>query len=116
MIKESLKASIFAIISIILPCVTLLVWGIYFFTFMAVVGMPYNNYTLHEMIFVLHIPNAGVWGILLSFAGVVSGIISIRKKEPWNSLAMLALVINLLFLFPSWLLLELLLSQTVGSS
>jgi len=59
---------------------------------------------------------AGIITVLLSLAGVVLGVIAIRKGDSRRGLAITGLVINLLCLLPYLLLIALLLFSAASST
>lgn len=116
---ESPKPSRLAIISIILPIVILLVWCIYIISFGVLTGNTTNTadneLTGFGLLF-LGAPLAGVITVILSLAGVVLGVMAIRKNDSRRAIAIAGLVINLLCLLPYLLLIGLLLFSATGSS
>lgn len=115
---ESSKPSRLAIISIILPIVILLVWCIYIISFGALTesaNTADSESTGYALLF-LGAPLAGVVTVILSLAGVVLGVMGIRKNDSRKNLAIAGLVINLLCLLPYVLFMVVLLLSAASSS
>lgn len=119
MSAESSKPSRLAIISIILPIVILLVWCVYIISFGILTGNATNTADDELMGLGLLFGGgslAGIITVLLSLAGVVMGVMAIRKNDSRKNIAIAGLVINLLCLLPYVLFIALLVFSAAGSS
>lgn len=116
---ESAKPSRLAVISIILPILIVFMWCIYIVLFGVLTESTTNSADNELMGLGLLFGGgslAGIITVLLSLAGVVIGVIAIRKNDLRKNLAIAGLVINLLCLLPYLLFIALLVFSATGSS
>jgi len=119
MTNESSKPSRLAIISIVVPIIVLLMWCIYIVSF-SVLTENTTSLSDNELIGLSLLFGGGsivaIVTALLSLAGVVLGILAIRKNDSRKNIAIAGLVINLLCLLPYMLLIALFALSASGSS
>ncbi|MFN3491943.1 MAG: hypothetical protein ACK40V_06960 [Anaerolineales bacterium] len=104
MTTENSKPSNLALVSIILPIIILLVWCAYVITFGALTENTTDEASGFAMIFGGGAFISGAT-IALSLAGIILGVIAMRKNDSRKRMAIIGLVINLLCLLPYILLL-----------
>jgi hypothetical protein len=104
MSTENSKPSNLALASIVLPIIILLVWCVYIVVFGVLTENTTDEASGFAMIFGGGALISGVT-ILLSLAGVVLGVVAMRKNDARKKMAIAGLIINLLCLLPYILML-----------
>lgn len=91
-----------ALISLILPALILLTWCVYFIAAFAVIGGAggTENETLGYAVFLGGTTLGIIVTILLALAGLIVGVVALRKKDARRGMALAGVVVNLLCILP----------------